>query len=111
MSNPIPRRLLRDTATYTPYTGTVHDVKTYGAAVALTFVRFEAVKQNAMTSLGDMKNDKINLFYDSKNSLPIGITFKANDIITSAGINYTVRKANPLKGTGSAIHHWEVACV
>ena len=111
MSAPIPRRLLPDTGTYTPYAGTVNSKKTYGTALPMTYIRAEVVKQNAMTSLGDMKNDKITVFYDCVNSTPSGITFKADDKITVGGVDYTVRRAVTFKGLGAAIHHWEVACV
>lgn len=111
MSAPIPRRLLPHSAKYKPYTGTVASVKQYGTEVDLVFVRVEPVKQNAMTSLGDMKNDRVNFFYDCVNSRPIGLVFRVNDIITFDGVAYSVRKASPVYGNGPAVHHWEVACV
>lgn len=111
MSAPIPRRLLPHNAKYKPYSGTVSSVKQYGEEVDLEFVRIEPVKQNAMTALGDMKNDRVNLFYDCVNSRPIGLEFKVNDVVTFGGVAYTVRKTAPIYGSGTAIHHWEVACV
>lgn len=111
MSAPIPRRRLTDSVTYTPYTGTVGSKKTYGTPVALAVVFFEFVKQNTMTSFGDMKNDKVALIYDCVNSTPTGIVFKTDDKINVGGVDYTVRKAVPFKGMGPALHHWEVACV
>jgi hypothetical protein len=111
MSAPIPRRLLPHSAKYKPYTGTVGSVKQYGTEVDLEHVRLEPVKQNAMTSLGDMKNDRVAVFYDCVNSRPAGLVFKTGDVITFDSVAYTVRKASPVYGMGQAVHHWEVACV
>lgn len=111
MSNPIPRRLLVHSCTLTPYAGTVNSVKTYGTAVALTFVRFEPVKQNAMTSLGEMKNDCFTLFLDCVNSRPAGIVPAMGDKITFGTLVLSVRKVTFCYGSMPEVHHYEVACV
>ncbi len=111
MSSPIPRRLLVHSATLNPYAGTVNSVKTYGAAMALKFVRFEPVKQNAMTSLGEMKSDRFVMVYDCKNSTPSRTTFKANDKITFGNYVMAVRKvADGIDDTPN-VHHFEVNLV
>jgi len=111
MSNPIPRRLLVHSGTLTPYAGMVNSVKTYGAAVALTFVRFEPVKQNAMTSLGDMKADRFTMFFDCVNSRPAGTVPAVGDKIKFGTIELSARKVTPCYGSTPEVHHYEVACV
>lgn len=111
MSNPIPRRLLIHSGSLAPYTGTVNSVKTYGTVATLSFVRFEPVKQNAMTSLGDMKNDRFVMFFDCQNSLPAGTVPAINDKITFGAIILSVRKVTPCYGNTPAVHHYEVSCV
>ena len=111
MSSAIPRRLLVHSASLYPYTGTVNSVKTYGASVAMKFVRFEPVKQNAMTSLGEMKNDTFVMVFDCRNSTPVGTTFKTNDKIVFGTSTLAVRKvASGVDDTSSA-HHLEVSLV
>lgn len=107
----IPVRLLPHSGTYEPYTGTVGSVKTYGALVTMYRVRFEPVKQNAMASLGDMKNDRFLLIYDCQNSQPGGLAFKVNDRITYVGMTLVVRKATPFFAGSNDVHHYEVNCV
>jgi len=111
MSKAIPVRLLPHTATLEHYLGTVNSVPTYAAAVTLFHVRLEPVQQNAMTSLGDMKNDRYLLFFDCVNSLPAGMSFTVKDRITFNGTTVSVRKVTPCYGDSSAIHHYEVNCV
>jgi len=111
MSNPIPRRLLVHSGTLAPYAGTVNSIKTYGTAVALSFVRFEPVKQNAMTSLGEMKSDRFIMFFDCKNSLPAGTVPAIGDKITFGALVLFARKVTPCYGSAAAVHHFEVSCV
>lgn len=111
MSSPIPRRLLPHKASYAAYAGTVNSVKTYSTAVDLSFVRFESVKQNAMTSLGDMKNDRYLLIIDCINSRPLGVFPKALDKVAFDGATLTVRKVTACYGDGAAVHHYEVNLV
>lgn len=111
MSNPIPRRLLIHSGTLAPYTGTVNSLKTYGAAVTLEHVRFDPVKQNAMTSLGDMKNDRFTLFFDCVNSRPAGTVPAVGDKITFGTLALFARKVTPCYGSTPEVHHYEVACV
>lgn len=110
MSRQIPRNLLPHTGKYAPYNGTVSSVKTYGTEVDLLYVRFEPVKQNAMTSLGEMKNDSFIMFYDPVNSSP-SIVPKINDKITAFGVARVVRKVTTLFTQSSTVHHYEVNLV
>jgi hypothetical protein len=82
----------------------------YGTSVALSRVRFEPIKQNAMTSLGDMRNDKFLLFFDCRNSLPLGRTFAIKDKITFGSQVLSVRAVTPCYGDASTVHHYEVNC-
>ena len=106
----IPRAALIHSATYSHYTGTDRSgEKTYGAEQTLQFVRFEVSKQNALTALGDKKNDRYTMYYDCENSLPAGITFSAGDKVTYGSEALEVRTAN-LYSAFSA-HHWEIQLV
>lgn len=111
MSSPISPAILTHSATLYPTTGVVNSVRTYGAAVNLTSVRVRSVKQTAMASLGEMKNDKFLLTFDCVNSVPAGTTFKANDKIVYGSYTLAVRAAIPATGDSSAVHHWEVSLV
>lgn len=111
MAQPIPRRLLPHSATYTPFLGMVASKKTYGTPAALSFVRLVPVKQNAITSLGDMKNDRFTLYYDCANSLPAGISFKAGDLVEFVGSTATVRAVAPIYADSPSVHHVEVQLV
>lgn len=111
MSNPISLTILTHSATLYPYTNTVNSVKTYGTAVNLTQVRVRSVKQNAMTSLGEMKNDKFLLTYDCVNSLPLATTFKAQDKIVYGASTLAVRAVTTATGDGDTPHHYEVSLV
>lgn len=111
MSNPIPRRLLVHSGTLAPYTGTANSAKTYGTTVTLKNVRFEPVKQNAMTSLGEMKNDRFLMFFDCKSSLPAGTVPAVNDKLTFGAIVLLARKVTPCYGNTPEVHHYEVSCV
>jgi len=110
VSNPIPRRLLVHSGSLAPYVSPGPPVS-YGTSVTLSRVRFEPVKQNAMTSLGDMKADRFILFFDCKNSLPSGQTFAMKDKITFGSIVLSARKVTPCYGDSDDVHHYEVNCV
>ena len=106
----IPRAVLIHSATYAHYTGTDRSgEKTYGAEQTLQFVRFEVSKQNALTALGDQKNDRYTMFYDCENSLPAGITFSAGDKVTYGSEALEVRTANMY--SAFSVHHWEIQLV
>lgn len=107
----ISKGILSESATLYPYTGTVNSGKTYSATVSLTNVRFVSIRQNAMTSLGDMKNDKYKMYFDCANSAPIGTTFKKDDKIVFGSLTMFVRAVENPKGMGTAVHHWEVSLV
>ena len=110
MSRPIPRRLLPHTATLYKRTGVdQYNDPTYAAGVALQFVRFEPTKKTALTALGEMADDKMMLFFDCVNSLPVGTTFGQMDRVVFGGFDLTVRQADPMTGSGADVHHYEVA--
>ena len=111
MSSPIPRRLLPHKASYAAYAGTVNSVKTYATAVDLSFVRFEPAKQNAMTSLGEMKNDRYLLFIDAINSRPLGLVPKMLDKVVFSGATLSARKVTACYGDSAEVHHYEVNLV
>jgi hypothetical protein len=111
MGSPIPRRDLPHTAILEAFIKTVASKSTYATPAAVSFVRFEAAKKNAMTSLGDMKNDSYVLYIDRVNSLPKGTTVKVKDRITFGAEVLIVREVSPKYGRDAEPHHWEVALV
>jgi hypothetical protein len=112
MSKPIPVSLLRNTGTLETYIKTVNGLAQYApVATTLTRVRFQPVKQNAMTALGDMKNDRFTLFIDCVNSLPKGTVPAKKDRITFGNMALIVRDVIPQYGDDAGVHHYEVACV
>lgn len=112
MSKPMSNRLLVHSSTLTP-AGTVDadGNSTAGTAVNLTKVRVISAKQNAMTALGESKNDKLVLIFDCKASLPLGTTFKANDLVTypvTDGIQYTIRSVDARCSNSSVTDYYRV---
>jgi hypothetical protein len=110
MIPPIPRAVLNQSATLYPFlTTSAAGLKTYGTTVSLSSLAVFPVKQNAMTSLGEMKNDLYLMVFDTVNSLPAGTTFKMKDKIVYASVNLEVRKASPIVDlTTGAVHHYEL---
>lgn len=111
MSRPISLRALKHTCTLEPYSGMVAGAPTYGASVTLSRVRLEPVKHNALTGLGEMKDDKFILFFDTRNSLPSGQTFAKKARVTFDSIALTIREIVPCYGDSASVHHYEVHCV
>ncbi|MEI8095881.1 MAG: putative minor capsid protein [Spirochaetales bacterium] len=110
MASPIMRRLLVHAATLERYTGTTGHSVTYGPALTLLFVRFEPVKQNAMSSLGDAKDDLFTLYIDCANTLPLGTVPAVKDRITFGAVTLTVREVRACFADASGPHHYEVKC-
>lgn len=110
MSRPIPRRLLVHSGTLKHRTGVdQYNKPTYAADVALTNVRFEPVKATALQALGEMKDDKMLMFFDCVNSSPVGTTFAQMDRIVFGDLTLTVRMVEPVYGDSAAVHHYEVS--
>lgn len=108
----IPRAVLVHSATYERCTGVSRNgQEEYEKAVALSFVRFEPVKQTEVQGLGEQRNDRFKLFYDCVNSLPVGLTFSTNDRVTYNGEQFRVRIAQPFFTVRSVPHHVEIALV
>lgn len=111
MSAPIPRRLLIHAGLLEAFDKTVNSAPTFKPPVTLTNVRFDPVKQNAMTSLGDMKADRFVMFLDCVNSTPQGTVPAVKDRITFGANVLTVRKVTPCYASSPNVHHYEVSCV
>lgn len=113
MSQPIPARLLRHSAVLYPFVSQAPgQAAVYGTAINLERIYIEPVNQNAMSSLGEMKNDTLKIFVDVVNSVPAGQSFKPKDKIVAFGLTGSVRKASPVRSALSpAIHHWELNIV
>ena len=109
----IPRGILYQAATLYPFVSTTSgNVKVYGTTASLSNIAMFPAKQNAMTSLGEMKNDLYLMVFDSANSLPAATSFKVKDKIVFNSQNLEVRKATPQPDlTTGQTHHWELNLV
>jgi hypothetical protein len=103
---PIPRIALPHSIVWYKRTGVDATNKaTYAKGVKISFVRCEPMKQTAMKSLGEMKDDKITLFYDCVNSSPVGLVMSLGDKVEVGigGNSFTVRTVGDFSP-----HHYEV---
>jgi hypothetical protein len=108
----IGRTLLIHSATLTPAGAPDADGNaTPGTAVNLSKVRVMMAKQNAMTALGDAKDDELIMYFDCKASLPAGTTFKADDVITFSSVNYKVRKVSTHYSVNQQPEYYKVALI
>jgi len=99
-------------ATYKKLTGLdAWGKKTYATSVTLNYIRIERAKKNALTALGEQKNDSLVLFFDCVNSLPVGTSFSPGDVITFGTQDYTVREQVDEYTVYGTPHHYEVALV
>lgn len=106
----IPRTVLNMTATYNA--AGVEDAygnPGYGASVTLSNVYIRPTRNVLASTLGEDKSYDLVLYFDARNSLPVGQTFAVKDRITWGGVNYNVRTVEPYyDATNGALHHYEV---
>jgi len=107
MSKSIPRNLLIHSATLKHVTGRdVYGVETFTTSTLL-YVRFEPSIRTMLSDLGEGKNDKYLMIWDSVNSLPQTAVFANLDKIVYDGVELTIRevfKASDERG----LHHLEI---
>ena len=109
--SPIPRSILPHSATLKkPGEPDARGKVTYTEST-LNYIRFETARKNALTSLGEQRNDLGVLFFDVQNSLPSGTTFAVNDQVIFEGRTFTVREVTPEYTVHGNPHHYEVALV
>lgn len=100
----IPRSILNQSVVYYERLSVdEYGNTTYQTSITLNYVRLEPVKESSLSALGEMAKDKLLLFYDYSNSLPVGIIFKELDKITYNNKDYFVRVVNDYIN-----HHCEV---
>lgn len=75
------------------------------------FVRFETAKKNALTALGEQRNDEGVLFYDEVSSVPTGVVFTPGDKVVFHGVSYVVRDVSSEYAERATRHHQEVYLV
>jgi len=107
MSKPIPRNLLIHSATLKHVTGRdVYGVETFTTS-NLSYVRFEPKIKTILSDLGEGKNDKYLMIWDSTNSLPQTAVFANLDKIVYDGVELTIREV--FKASDErALHHLEI---
>lgn len=100
----IPRTYLGQTADFYKKTSVnEYGVVTYETKVSLSYVRIEPITATSLQNLGELKDTKLLMFYDCKNSLPVSQVFSELDKITYNGVDYIVRSVSIFTG-----HHYEV---
>lgn len=101
---PISRNILSHDVQYAKRTGTDADGNgIYATAVSIYFVRCEPVKSWLRNTDGEMKDDKLTMFYDCVNSDPSSANFKKGDKVVFKNEDYTVREVKDFSP-----HHFEV---
>lgn len=108
---PIPKKLLIHSGTIAEIT----KVDRWGNAtvpdpVVLKYVRIEPTK----TVIRDKQNNEVQLslvlFYDCKNSLPKGVKFTKDTVITINGEEHIIKTVEKLYD-GKRLHHYEIGLV
>lgn len=106
---PIPRRVLCHMATLYPFVSIdEYQNVTYGTAVNLSYVRFQPTRQTALTAQGEARDDKLVMFYDCVNSLPLAVVPKEMDKLVFANLPFIVRTVNAEYAMDTGVHHYEV---
>jgi len=101
---PIPLVLLQHSATLYTVSGTdENNVPIISASAPLTAIRCEPIKDTANKSLGEMKDDKLKMFYDCVNSSPLDVVFNIGDNIVHKNNTYFIRTISDY-----APHHYEL---
>lgn len=106
----IPRKVLRMSATYSPYTGeNQFGQPTHGTAVTLGSVAIEGTRNTYIDATGERKQADLMLFFCATNSTPSGQEFQENGKLVFNDVDYLVRAIRPVYDlrTG-ALHHTEV---
>jgi hypothetical protein len=100
----IPRRILNQSVDYYKRKSLdEYGNVTYETAQTINFVRLEPVKQSTLKALGEMKDDKLLMFYDYVNSSPNNIVFSELDKVVYSGRSFIIRTIADYIG-----HHAEV---
>ena len=109
--SPIPRHLLPHTVTLKkPGEPDARGKVTY-TETTLNYVRFETARKNALTALGEQRNDLGLLFFDVQNSHPAETVFSVNNQIVFGERTFTIREVTPEYTVYGKPHHYEIALV
>lgn len=111
MMKPIPRELLIHEATMKSVTSVDRwGNETWAAPVELRFIRLEPFWKTVVDKQNTQVQRNCTLFYDCKNSLPIGITFTKDMVITVNGLDYRIQEIEDLYDE-KKLHHYEIGLV
>lgn len=104
---PIPRYLL-------PHRARIADIRrdawqntAEDAAHQLKFIRIDADLTRAADKTDERTSARWLLFFDCRNSLPVGFTFSPGQIVTWGDRRLTVKAVTPVC-EDSLVHHYEV---
>jgi hypothetical protein len=105
---PISSRFLNDSASYKPVTGRdAYQNPTYGTVITISRFLASAPKRTVVSATGEQADDRLEIFFDVKKSLPIGQTFSKGDVVIYNGEEYIIREAQVFP-TIAKPHHWVV---
>ena len=107
---PIPRRMLPDSVVYKPLLENGRNGSVWGDEVMLKFVCVDYNTKYAIKGDNQGVAYKAMLFYDCRNSRPIGIAFREKDKIIHNGKEMTVESVS-IPNSGDRIHHYELGLV
>lgn len=107
----IPKKLLIHTATHSREA----DADRWGTAEQIESSELKYVRiEPSSRIVRDKSNAEIQLvatlFYDCRNSLPRGVQFAEDDIISFNGLKHRVASVEPLYD-GERLHHYEMGLV
>jgi len=102
---PIPKiALVHDITLYTITGVDADNNPVISASAPVSFVRCEPVKDWMQNTLGEMKDDRLLMFYDCVNSKPASLAFNKGDKIKFNGQDYFVRTVKDFTP-----HHLEIS--
>ena len=104
---PIPRKLLIHTAIqkYNQVDDGLGHLS--GSSRSLSRIRIEPSSKIVITRDNTQKQLTSVLFYDCRNSLPAGVAFTENDVITFNDVDYAVLGIDKLYDN-KGLHHYEI---
>ncbi len=107
---PMPKGFLIHDATHRYGTKTQNDAGqwSYASSRSLTNVRFEPSTKLVKTKDNNEKQLSAIMFFDCRNSAPVGATFTLGDRIETGSTAYEVVGGTEPICDGTRVHHWEV---
>ena len=104
---PIPRSMLCHTAQLLTVTADSYGLEATALYATLEYVHVAIKGQDDHTQLGTRREYRGLLIYDTRTSVPPGVTFALGQRVRYAGTLYRIEAIRPLYD-GQRLHHYEV---